>query len=55
VIVSGEDEAVLENFNKICNRGSKKSKVESVEETEFSVENKTLKLGFQILLSNKNK
>lgn len=55
VIVSGEDKAVLENFNKICNRGSKKSKVESVEETEFSVENKTLKLGFQILLSNKNK
>src|SRR5699024_7895017 len=53
VIVSGPDENVLENFKKICNRGSKKSKVESLEETKISVNSKTFKLEFQILLSNK--
>ena len=55
VFIVGKNLDKLNKFHDICKKGSKKSKVKSVEETDITVENKTLKLGFQILLSNKNK
>lgn len=53
VFLVGADKKELGRFRDICQRGTKKSKVESIEEKEVLIDDKTLKLGFEILTTKK--
>src|SRR5699024_53533 len=53
VVLVGEDKKELGRFREICQRRTKKYKVESIEEKEVLIDDKTLKLGFEILTTKK--
>ncbi|WP_020006104.1 acylphosphatase [Salinicoccus albus] len=49
ILVANPEEAKLDEFHKICYKGSKKSKVKAVKEIESSIVEQPFKLGFQII------
>lgn len=53
VFIIGANKEDLDNFSKICKRGSKKSKVENVEEKDVNITGQPFKLGFEIITSKK--